>query len=165
VIVLKNVLIATDFGEPSQAAMAYACDVAKAFSARLHLVHVVDDLAARGTPLPVLAQDLSRLQAEREDDARKKLNAMLDADLRANGATTVVLTSDRPASAILTYARDTEIDLIVAGTHGRSGFADLFMGSVAQQIVRTAQCPVLTLRQAGRERESQGVTAVVWQAS
>jgi nucleotide-binding universal stress UspA family protein len=91
--------------------------------------------------------DLSRLQAELEADAHDKLAALLDPPLRQAGATPVVLTSSRPASAILSYAANANIDLIVAGTHGRTGFADLFMGSVAQQLVRMAACPVLTLRQ------------------
>ena len=67
---------------------------------------------------------------------------------------TAVLTSSHAAAALLAYARDMHVDLIVAGTHGRSGFADLFMGSVAQQIVRMAECPVLTLRDAGNPSRS-----------
>jgi nucleotide-binding universal stress UspA family protein len=109
---------------------------------------VVDDLGSHGTPLAAPAVDLSRLQTELEAEARDKLQALLAGPLRESGALPVVLTSSRPASAILSYAEDAKIDLIVAGTHGRSGFADLFMGSVAQQIVRMARCPVLTLRPA-----------------
>ena len=58
----------------------------------------------------------------------------------------VVLTSNAPAAAIVDYAAQERIDLIVAGTHGRGGVAHLLMGSVAERIVRTAPCPVLTVR-------------------
>ena len=146
-IALKQILVATDFGEPAKVALDYARDFARAFSARVHLVHVVDDIASHGTPLAAPAVDLSRLQSELEAEARDKLGALLDPELRQAGAIPVVLTSSRPASAILSYAADAKVDLIVAGTHGRTGFADLFMGSVAQQLVRLAACPVLTLRQ------------------
>jgi universal stress protein A len=165
VIALKNVLIAADFGDSSRAALAYAREVASSFSATLHIVHVVDDLAARGTPLLGPAMDLSGFQTESENDARGKLGAMLDDEARASGTLTAVLTSSHPASAILAYAGDAHIDLIVAGTHGRSGFADMFMGSVAQEIVRKALCPVLTVRQSVEEPAALRPTAVTGRAS
>jgi len=143
----REILVATDFGEPSRAALTYARSMAQVFSARLHLVHVVDDLGSHPTPPAMPAVDLGRLQIELEQEARSQLEALVDDELRKGPIAVVALTSNRPAAALLAYARDRHIDLIVAGTHGRSGFADLFMGSVAQQIVRSAGCPVLTLRQ------------------
>ena len=144
---LREILVAVDFGDPSRAALTYARSVAHVFSARIHLVHVVDDLGSHPTPPTMPAVDLGRLQVELEKDAHQQLDKLVDDELRKGPIAVVVLTSSRPASALLAYARDMHIDLIVAGTHGRSGFADLFMGSVAQQIVRSAGCPVLTLRQ------------------
>jgi nucleotide-binding universal stress UspA family protein len=147
-VTLNNVLVATDLGDSSKATVDYARSVASAFSAKLHVVHVADDLAARATAAPGLAMDLSRLQTELEDHARRQLDAIasdpsVDADV-----TTTVLTSHRPAAAILAYARDAFIDLIVAGAHAQHGVVDMFMGSVAQELVRRAPCPVLTLRHA-----------------
>jgi nucleotide-binding universal stress UspA family protein len=109
--------------------------------------------------------DLSGVQTESENDAQRKLSAMLDNEPRASGTLTAVLTSSRPASAILAYAGDAHIDLIVAGTHGRSGFADMFMGSVAQEIVRKAPCPVLTVRQSVEEPAALPTAAVAARAS
>jgi nucleotide-binding universal stress UspA family protein len=63
----------------------------------------------------------------------------------------VIRTSDTPADEIVKYAQAETIDLIVLGTHGRPGVAHLFMGSVAEKVVRTAPCPVLTLRHPERE--------------
>lgn len=113
------------------------------------MVHVVGDIRDRAASLPAPPVDLEILQTEYEADARRKLDALLtqdDTHIKATGAVATVLTSNHAAAAILAYAAAQGLNLIVAGTHGRSGFVDLFMGSVAQQIVRTAPCPVVTLR-------------------
>lgn len=149
---VSRILIATDFGESSAAAYSYACEFANAFGAALHVVHVVGDIRDRAASLPPPLVELETLQAEYEADARRKLDAFL---VRENqnpaGADMIVtvLASNHTAAAILDYATAQGIDLIVVGTHGRNGFVDLFMGSVAQQIVRTAPCPVVTLRGPG----------------
>lgn len=145
---LKTILVATDFGDSSRAALSYAGDVAKVFSSTLHIVHVVPDFAARDLPLPAIGHDLQALQQQREDEARQQLEASLDTEMKTRGATIAMLVSNSPANAILEYARSHQMDAIVMGTHGRSGFADLFMGAVAQHVVRHAPCPVLTLRDA-----------------
>lgn len=145
---LRNVLVATDFGAPADAAFLYGRDIARAFGARLHLLHVAEDLGASATLGAVPGIDLGRRQMEIETDARDRLRTMLDDELRSMVTETVVMTSNRPAQAILRYANDAHVDLIVLGTHGRSGFSEFFMGSVAQQVVRRAHCPVLTLRAA-----------------
>ena len=70
---------------------------------------------------------------------------MITSSLNAILASSMVLTAQGPAQAVLDYGRDVGADLIVAGTHGRSAISGFFMGSVAQKIVRTAPCPVLTV--------------------
>jgi nucleotide-binding universal stress UspA family protein len=142
----QNVLVATDFGEPASAAFDYARDLARAFGGRLHVLHVAEDLGATAAVGPLTGMDLGRRQRELEIDARDRLRNLLDDELRSAATETVVMTSNRPATAILRYARDANVDLIVLGTHGRSGFSEFFMGSVAQEVVRRAPCPVLTLR-------------------
>jgi nucleotide-binding universal stress UspA family protein len=145
-IKLNGVLVATDLGTSSKATVDYARSVASALSAKLHVVHVTDDLAARTTAAPGLAMDLSRLQTELENHARQQLDSIVSDASIDEDVTTIVLTSHRPAAAILAYARDACIDLIVARAHAQRGVVDLFMGSVAQELVRRAACPVLTLR-------------------
>jgi nucleotide-binding universal stress UspA family protein len=76
---------------------------------------------------------------------------LTDEDRRVLRAQPMVLTASRPTDAILSYARDVNADLIVMGTHGRTGVAHLFMGSVAEHVVRAAPCPVLTVRHPERE--------------
>jgi nucleotide-binding universal stress UspA family protein len=143
---LKNILVATDFGEASEAALAYGRTLARTFDARLHVMHVVGSTSA-WAGAEGYAFDAGELQAEMEEGARKALAALIrDDDRRELNAETVLRVSGTPALAIVSYARDANVDLIVMGTHGRGGMAHLFMGSVAERVVRTASCPVLTVR-------------------
>jgi nucleotide-binding universal stress UspA family protein len=92
------------------------------------------------------------MQMEMASEGQRQLDELLTGDeRRALRAQTVVLTSPTPAQAIVSYARDEAIDLIIVGTHGRTGLAHFFMGSVAEHVVRAAQCPVLTVRHPERE--------------
>jgi nucleotide-binding universal stress UspA family protein len=83
---------------------------------------------------------------------RRDLDALLsDEDRQQLGAKAVVVTSTMPAQAIVQYANETKANLIVLGTHGRNTVARFFIGSVAERVVRTASCPVLTVRESERE--------------
>jgi len=145
VIALHHVLVATDFTEPAGVALRYGRGLARAFSATLHVVHVVDDIAASAS-VPTPGLDYGRLQEDLEAEGRTALDALLTPeDREVIGARGVLLTSHQPAQAILEYAATSAADLIVIGTHGRSGLADLLMGSVAQRVVRQAPCPVLAV--------------------
>ena len=140
---LKHVLVATDFGDASEAALTYGRALARTFGADLHLLHVMENTFLRSmpaNPLAVKAATYSRLNGRLTDADR--------ADLHARA---VVEVSDEPADVIVEYAKGFAIDLIVTGTHGRSGAAHLLMGSVAERVVRTAPCPVLTVRHPERE--------------
>jgi nucleotide-binding universal stress UspA family protein len=87
------------------------------------------------------------MQSDVEDAAAKNLAALLsDEDRAVLGAKAIVRSSTSPALTIVDYARETSVDLIVMGTHGRGPMAHLLMGSVAERVVRTAPCPVLTVR-------------------
>jgi nucleotide-binding universal stress UspA family protein len=146
-IALKNVLVATDFGEASQTALTYGRDLARTFGATLHVLHIVEDIFARATEGEGSSPSLAEVQRLVEDAARQQLDAVvLDADRRELAARAMLRTSTTPAHAIVSYAKDAGIDLIVMGTHGRGALARLFTGSVAERVVRTAPCPVLTVR-------------------
>jgi nucleotide-binding universal stress UspA family protein len=146
-IALKKILVATDFSQPSEAALAYGRELARTFGASLTVLHVVDNILTRayGAEGVVLADP--ELQREIETSAQREVDALLfDEDRRALGAVGLVITSNSPSAAIVTYARDASVDLIVIGTHGRGAIAQLLMGSVAERVVRIAPCPVLTIR-------------------
>ena len=145
-ITLKNILVATDFSEPSDAALSYGRELARTFGARIRVAHVVDDVLTRaygGGDGFVFADPT--LQEEVEAAALHQLHGLIVGD-EALGAEPVILRSNSPAFTIVDYARAHDIDLIVMGTHGRGAVAHLLMGSVAERVVRTAPCPVLTVR-------------------
>ena len=137
-IVLKHILVATDFGPAADAALTYGRALARNFGATLHVLHVAENLFMRPTvadPHTLKAAVARRLEALLNDEDRS--------DLKAH---TAVETSDHPADAIIDYARQADIDLVIMGTHGRTGMSQLLVGSVAERVVRTAPCPVLTVK-------------------
>lgn len=145
-IALKSILVATDFGEASGAALAYGRELARTFGATLHVLHVADDVYVRLGGDAYMAV-LPELQKDLEVAAQKQLDELLiDNDPVPLPVKTAVLTSSATAAAIVQYARDLDIALIVVGTHGRGALAHLLMGSVAERVVRSASCPVLTVR-------------------
>ncbi|MBS1820009.1 MAG: universal stress protein [Acidobacteria bacterium] len=151
---LKNVLVATDFGEASAAALSYGRELARTFGATLHVLHVADDVYMRLGGDAYVAV-LPELQKDIENAANRQLDELLiDNDAKPLTIKKAVVTSAATAVAVVQYARDMNIDLIIVGTHGRGTMAHLLMGSVAERIVRTAPCPVLTVR----EREHDFVT-------
>jgi len=143
---IKNVLVATDFSEPSAVALDYGRELARTYGAQLHVLHVVEDLRWRyATDMAPTA--LVGIQEDVQAAASSRLDALVtDEDRQQLGAHTVALTAISPSDAIVQYAKSEGADVIVMGTHGRSGFAHLFMGSVAERVVRLAPCPVLTTR-------------------
>jgi nucleotide-binding universal stress UspA family protein len=149
-VAIKNILVATDFSEPSGVALAYGRDLARNYNARLHVMHVVEDVMLRystevGLALPALQEDLV-MAARRDLDAR-----ITDEDRRQLNAVAVIDTGANIATAICDYAKNNAIDLIVTGTHGRGAVAHFLMGSVAERVVRTAPCPVLTVHEHERD--------------
>ena len=137
-ILLKQILVATDFSDASDAALEHGRALARTFGASLHLLHVTENLFLRSVPT-----DPHLLKAATARHLAERLTADDRASLRAIAA---VETADNPAEAIVEYAKTHAIDLVVMGTHGRGGMAWLLAGSVAEKVVRTAPCPVLTVR-------------------
>jgi len=151
-IALQNILVATDFGEPAAAALKYGQDFARCFGATLHVLTVCDNIFTRGFGTEAYVAVFPDVQAELEVAARKQLDAIVsDEDRRDLHARTVVVTSNNPSAAIVQYAAEQRIDLIIMGTTGRGAFEHLLIGSVAEKVVRAAPCPVLTVHHPERE--------------
>lgn len=143
---LENVLVATDFSETSDAALAYGRELARTFGGKLHLLHVADNIMLRYAfdGSPIMPPDV---QTDFENAARTRLERLLGGDDRRElGAVAVLRTSNTAADSIVDYAREAAVDIIVMGTHGRRALAHLLLGSVAERVVRTSPCPVLTVR-------------------
>ena len=134
---IQEILIATDFSDAADAALRLAVEHARRFGARLHLLHVLH-------PGEV---EITRLIAA--------------AAAEAGPDVPVVVTSARgdPATEILRYAGSHAIDLVVVGTHGRSGFSRLLLGSVADRVVRNAACPVLAVPSPASARATAAASA------
>jgi nucleotide-binding universal stress UspA family protein len=149
---IKNILVATDFSECSDSALTYGRALAHRFGARLHVLHTVEIMPPDVVGMGGFVSAVPQLQADLEKGAREQLDRVLTAeDRRELAGVTVLTTGETPAQAIDEYAAKSNIDLIVIGTHGRKGLSHLVMGSVAEKIVRTAPCPVLTVRHPQRE--------------
>lgn len=149
-VVLKNILVATDFGEPAAVALAYGRDLARSYGAAIHVLHVVEDVLLRYSPeLGFATPDLQR---DLETAARRQVEACVtDDDRRTLKVIPVVQSGVNVPGGIIEYARANAIDLIVIGTHGRGAVAQFLLGSAAERVVRTAPCPVLTVRSQERD--------------
>jgi nucleotide-binding universal stress UspA family protein len=135
---IAKILVATDFGPDAQAALMQGRELSRTFGASMHLLHVLENSFLRAMPV-----DPRRLEAAA---LQRLLDCLTEDDRRILHARSVVETSDHPADSIVGYARTAGIDLIVMGTHGRGVMERLFVGSVADRVMRTAPCPVLTVR-------------------
>lgn len=148
-IQLKKILVPTDFSEFSKCALKYGCELASRFSGQLHLLNVVEDIYPL-IPDPGMTFPPPDTFAVEMQAAAKKAILNLPPEEMV-GQITVIreVLMGVPFLEIVRYARDQEIDMIVIGTHGRSGLAHVLMGSVAEKIVRKSPCPVLTVRPEG----------------
>jgi universal stress protein A len=140
----QRILLATDFSAISTHAVEYAILLGKTFRAELHVLHVLEveipQTIQGGVYLP-----LSYFE-ELERRAPRQLEQVIGTEDRKSVAITPVIRHGTPYLEITNYARDHQMDLIVLGTHGRSGVSHLLMGSVAEKVVRLASCPVMTIR-------------------
>jgi nucleotide-binding universal stress UspA family protein len=143
----SRILVPTDFGVASDAALTCAKDLATKFQARLLLLHVVEDPSATGTWTPeVYVAASAELRETLFRDARERLERALTDQERDRFKASIDVQAGTAADAIGAFAREKGVDLIVMGTHGRRGLAHMFLGSVAERVVRSAPCPVLTIR-------------------
>lgn len=148
-IKIDNILMATDFTRFSREGRLLARDLCRRFGATLHFLHVVDD---RAHSLADVAEHLmepndvsaARHAAEKER-AVVKLWSELFPDYHKDHEVEFAVVSGQPTEEIVSYAREHQIDLIVTGTHGRTGIDRFLSGSIAEHLVQLAPCPVLTV--------------------
>lgn len=146
-IALKKILVPTDFGEAADAALNYARALARNFDASVDVLHVAEDVSTRMLAGEMYVAVPQTLQNDVEEAARKQLDGrLIDNDPNPLPVRPVLIVSNAPAVSIVNYAKETGTNLIVMGTHGRGPMAHLFMGSVAERVVRLAPCPVLVVR-------------------
>jgi nucleotide-binding universal stress UspA family protein len=137
----KHVLVPTDFGESANRALDLAIDIASQSDAKVTILHVwvmpsVYAMYGQGIAWPV--EDVLH-------EAQTMLDNTLDRVKARYANTDATLTSGEPWSTILSAVADNDVDLVVMGTHGRRGLSHVFLGSVAEKVVRLSPVPVLTV--------------------
>lgn len=149
-ISLKRILAATDLSECAGAGLKYACVLAERFEAELVVLHVAQDFDVAVAATELGFPPVERLREEMTQYARTKLAKLPEGSWSIKHITREVRWGI-PWKEITSFAKESDIDLIVLGTHGRSGLSHLFLGSVAERVVRAASCPVLTVRPEGHQ--------------
>jgi nucleotide-binding universal stress UspA family protein len=145
---VKRILFATDFSHASEKAFDQAVDIGRENSAELLIAHAYQPPSVAPTDAYLSAALYERLDSKLRDAALQQLERFVRA-ARARGVRThPLLLAGRPDEAIADAAKEQDAGLIVMGTHGRTGPARFFVGSVASRVTSSAPCPVLTVRAA-----------------
>jgi nucleotide-binding universal stress UspA family protein len=147
-ITWKRICVAVDFSEPSRRALRVAAELAAKLDAVLTVVHVHDVPSVAGTDVPAVPPS-PRSATARAEATRLLADARADAEAIAPGRVTSELLEGDPAWEVVKLAADRGDDVIVVGTHGRTGVRRLMVGSVAERVVREATVPVLAVREPG----------------
>ena len=143
-ISIARILVPTDFSEFGELALEYGAALAEKFSSDLYLLNVIDDYFILAPEANLALPDRKQYLQDLETASAQNLSKLLrGVSLPRVSQHTVV---GRAYAEIVRYANEQRIEMIVMGTHGRSGLSHLLLGSVAERVVRTAGCPVLTVR-------------------
>jgi nucleotide-binding universal stress UspA family protein len=145
---ITRILVPTDFSATADAALEYACALATRLGASLELLHVIDEEYLGGTLASELyVPEAANLRETLRQEGEQLLSELVTSRNRDHLAIDTAVVVGRSFRTIVDEAVATKADLIVMGTHGRTGIAHLLLGSVAERVVRTAACPVLTVRE------------------
>jgi universal stress protein A len=141
---IRHILAPTDFSDYSKKALSDALELAQTFGAKLSLLHVLEPSPYLGEfTLPTMGEELL---GDLERQASAALAQLLPDAQEAKVEVTRAVAIGSPSQTIIETAEAEHVDLIVMATHGRTGLSHLLIGSVAERVVRTAPCPVLTIR-------------------
>jgi glycine betaine transporter len=139
---IKRIFVPIDFSAYSERALELGLEMARALGARLQVFHCYQEVTGGRAPV-----GSAELDESVRDDVEKQLKALIDR-FNSDGVEVEleVIPGIFPGAAVLAAARKTTADLIVIGTHGRTGLKHALLGSVAEEVVREAHCPVVTVR-------------------
>jgi universal stress protein A len=157
-LTLKRILLPVDFSESSRKALEYALSFARQFNAEMLLLHVIETVVPPSPEMVVLESEA--LTAKLHAEAAKRLSEWRKQVASQASVKAVVRNGISAHREIVDAARENNVDLIILGTHGRTGLAHLFIGSTAERVVRHAPCPVLVVRERQHDfvAESQAAT-------
>ncbi len=141
---IKSILIPTDFSETAELAVAHGAHMAHLYKAKIYLLHSVETTMYTGGPgEPVMVKEAEKLYTmglEQLKSVAADITAKYDVDI------TTLTVSGKPAASITQAVKDNNIDIIIMGTHGASGFEEFFMGSNAHKVVNLSTVPVISIR-------------------
>ena len=158
-IKLKKILFPTDFSRCAEQALIHAVFLAEKHDAEIHLLHVVTLFEDQPNIVSEEIGETEKMVRKLEDIAERQLKKVVDSeDMRI---VTMIKRGISTAPIILEYASDNNIDLIVMGTHGRRGIGHLLLGSVAEEVVRMAECPVFTIREREKTKSIEAVNKIL----
>ncbi len=147
--VIQRIVVPIDFSNESTQAAQYAAALARRLDASVHLVHVLESSDMPGGPFEFHGRPAAELLDQLYWQTRQHLVAV-GAGLEGGVHVTSEVRHGTPADSIRQAAIDYGADLVIMSTHGRTGLSHLLMGSVAEQVIRTARCPVLVVRDCGQ---------------
>jgi nucleotide-binding universal stress UspA family protein len=139
---LENIVVATDFGPAAEAATEYASSLAKHFSSKITLVHVLDLSVASRSEAAMAGWPLEQMREENAENMTRTLNGLIRESINVRAEQPE---SHSPAAAIVSFTETHDVDLLVMGTTSRHGINSFVFGSCAAEVIHHAKCPVVTL--------------------
>jgi universal stress protein A len=141
---ISRILVPTDFSEHSKNAFEYAVNLAKVFSSEVVLLHVLDERVVENI-YHIHELSPERARAELKASAEKGMKSLVSVDFAEGVGLKTQFREGLPPVAVKEAAEELDVDLIVMGTHGRTGLTQLLYGTTADGVLRGAPCPVLTV--------------------
>ena len=144
-VLFEKILFPTDFSDSAEYAGRYAISIARKYSSKIYVAHVVEPF----TYAADFGIDYGAQFREMEATAKRMLDDVVASMKRAGLDIEGIMLSGRPSAEIIGYAKREQVDLIVMATHGRTGVERLLLGSETEKVIRKSPCPVMTVRKRG----------------
>ena len=151
---IAQILVPVDFSPHSDYALTYAAALAASLRASVHLVHALEPIPPMAVGEGLYLVDIEAMEASVSAEAERRMGECRTRVAAQGVAVTSDVLTGHPATVIIDAARRRRSDLIVMGTHGRTGLAHMFIGSIAETVTRLAPCPVLTVRETEWRKET-----------